>query len=133
MLPLRGGQDVSITPEQLAEWKRLAEKATPGPWTHEYLDDSSVAINHPVEVEHDGERYTMEDWLLMARKCDSCRGSDRRCYMPSHADTQFIASAREAVPALIAEVERLQEVAAGLREERCTHVGGVVTDPWCGG
>lgn len=73
-----------ITPEQLAEWRSRAEAATPGPW----------AV-HVRRIDMDGVRT--EDGVSLV--------VDAVEYDP---DAPFIAVAREAVPALIAEVERLQ-------------------------
>jgi len=78
-----------VTPEQLAEWAALTDAATMGPWEVRRLSwpqDSRDAsdIVSPFGVISDAEN------------------------MPKAADAAFIAAARAAVPALIAEVQRLR-------------------------
>jgi hypothetical protein len=83
-----------ITPEQLAEWKKLAAEATSGPWEFRATPDSSgiqfvVAPNGP---------KSSQGFEFIAADC-------------SHKNNgQFIAAAREALPMLIEEVERLREM-----------------------
>jgi hypothetical protein len=81
-----------ITSEQLQHWRALAEAATPGPWEGEsvWSDDSD---SYYVAVA-DG-RGLLDTYISI-----------------SDADAAFIAAARTAVPALLAEVERLQAVIA---------------------
>jgi hypothetical protein len=74
-----------VTDEQLQEWQRLADEATPGPWENWTIED-------------DGNRQ--DEWSAVG---------------PVHADMQgavkdaaFIAAARTAVPALVAEVRMLR-------------------------
>jgi len=76
----------AITPEQLAEWKRLADAATEGPW-------ASVEIS-PEDKEWGACEITAGDGYVSTMIC----GVD---------NAAFIAASRNAVPALIAEVERL--------------------------
>lgn len=83
-----------ITPEQLAEWKRLVQEATEGPWEAEYYHNGNY-INRAgsffEQIVQDG--------------------------IPERGDTDFIVMAREAVPALIAEVERLQSAMKNALED----------------
>lgn len=85
-----------ITNEQLAEWKGLAEKATPGPWSkrnkvgYVYSDDpqsSCVVAVCGDFLDKELTRFNGDRW---------------------NADGDFIAASREAIPALIAEIERLK-------------------------
>ncbi len=73
-----------ITKEQLEKWKQLDEAATDGPWRF----DHGHVVHKDVSV----------IWIA------NCRSSP----VPEY-DAEFIAAAREAVPALISEVERLQQ------------------------
>ena len=88
-----------ITPEQLAQWRALADAATPGPWeaTSTWSDDGD---SYYVAVV-DG-RALLDTYVSM-----------------TDADAAFIAAAREAVPALLAEVERL--TAEVRRHEEAEH------------
>ena len=87
-----------LTNAKLAEWKALADAATPGPWI-EY------------ERETHGEHYVV--WIGtdsgdIAKLCD-CVKVRGEVDGAVKADAEFIAAAREAVPVLIDEVERLRE------------------------
>lgn len=73
---------MSITKEQLAEWKALEAKATKGPW----------AITNLINDGNTRLEIAFGD------------GSPMGFY-----DAEFCCTARTAVPALIAEVERLQD------------------------
>lgn len=86
-----------ITEEQLAEWSAMAEKATPGPWRH--------------------ERDGIGDFV---RKADGGLGSSVCTMVNDYSvDGPLIAASRTAVPALIAEVRRLQrELAFDVAPER---------------
>lgn len=77
-----------ISPDKIAEWRKLCEGATPGPWTIDggYVWGFCPLIKNqttPTEliVEQDGHDY----------------------------DKRFIAAARTALPELLDEVERLQK------------------------
>ncbi len=90
-----------ITAEQIAEWKALAEKATEGPWTtgqagnlRVYGPDGSGVYSGPI--------------------CEAIRTTQR-------PDISFIAASRTAVPALIAEVEKLRQALRKI--ERAQHSG----------
>jgi hypothetical protein len=85
-----------IDPKQLGEWQALSDNATPGPWTlrpdhddadHDHVESSQGSIAQ-VEILDGIEVSEGED-------------------VP---DAAFIAAARTAVPALIAEVLRLREM-----------------------
>lgn len=75
---------MTITPDLLARWKDLAAKATAGPW-----DDDQGGVQRP-------DKDELLEW-----------DGDGPCSM-NQDDAAFIAEARTAVPALIAEVESLQ-------------------------
>lgn len=90
------------TADDLAEWRRLADAASPGPW---------LAFSRDTEPDRDGDNWDITDdpdWTVTAN------------YVPVSAmtgawdDYPFIAAARTAVPALLAEVERLTTESADL-------------------
>jgi hypothetical protein len=78
-----------IPPERIAEWKALAVKATRGDWFHGPAEDTRVMI----------------------RGGDRCVTVCRHTAVSEQAinDAAFIAAARQAVPELIGEVERLRD------------------------
>jgi len=81
-----------ITPEKLAEWEALAEKATPGPWQ---VGDGGMCL------EPKSERIV---WVGYA--------ATYTLFYPSEycviSDAKFTAAARTALPEAIAEIRRLQ-------------------------
>jgi hypothetical protein len=105
-----------MTPEHLAELERLADAATPGPWT------TGTGTNglHPWEVVTSPHLPAVE-----------MHGDDATAV----ADAVFIAAARQAVPALVAEVRRLAReagLAADLRQE-ITRLRAVAARDVCSG
>ena len=92
-----------MTPEQLAAIRARAEAATPGPWrVVEDIEWGTGAaeyhwyryVDGPTDY---GDEYGYEYQIL------------------SREDAAFIAHAREDIPALVAEVERLQAELARVR------------------
>jgi hypothetical protein len=86
-----------MTEEDLQQWRALSEKASPGPWCHVQTRTSRGEIH--CDVVRVGPQQT-----TLAYDGD---GGDADFY---ERDAAFIAVAREAVPALIAEVERLRAI-----------------------
>lgn len=85
-----------VTAEQLAEWKTLADNATPGPWTTQKPAlDAATGFAGGVIV----AAVARGQGVYASPPGGSYPENDRR----------FIAAARTAVPALLAEVERLRE------------------------
>jgi hypothetical protein len=84
-----------ISPAKLEEWKGLADRATPGPWVHLWVraDQQALFTTPGNEIRLDGGGH----------------------FLPY--DATFIAAARTAVPALIAEVERLREALTKAAEQ----------------
>jgi hypothetical protein len=70
---------VYMTTERLAELSAIAAGATPGPW---------ISLFRAVRIPQAGEPFDM--------------------FVGDEDDADFIVAAREAVPELIAEIERLQ-------------------------
>ncbi len=68
-----------ITTEQLAQWRVVCEKATPGPW----IEDGCASVES-------SEGFMIAD------------------YVPDSDNVDFIVVARSALPALLDEVERLR-------------------------
>lgn len=82
-----------LTEEQLAELEALADAATPGPW---------------------GVYHDIDDWYDVW--ADIAIKGDTRVSGPGiYADASFIATARTAIPQLIAEVRRLKAKITWLR------------------
>lgn len=86
---------MTIDASTLRKWKELCEAATPGPWEATFVfgsPDFPIAV-----VTADAKSDTIVG--ILQGDCSE-RPSD---------DIRFIAASREAVPALIAEVERLMK------------------------
>lgn len=89
-----------ITKEQLEELKKLERECTTGPWS--FVEDAPYS---------DGEGvYGADNEQITAMTCEGCGGF-------RHQDHKFIAAARNALPELIAEVERLQKFVNALSDE----------------
>jgi hypothetical protein len=97
--------------------QKLADEATPGPWTwtdHRVPDLEGVAGN---------EDYSYQIDVLAAAHYGEC-GCRSACTLELYvnkADSDFIAAARTAVPALIAE---LRATRTENEQLRATQVGG---------
>jgi hypothetical protein len=91
-----------ITREELDKWKKLAEAATAGPWKWHGITqftDYFVAGDVTIPVSERAER--------------AC---GRYSHRMDVENAEFIAAARDAVPRLVAEVERLRDM---ISCERC--------------
>lgn len=77
-----------MTPERLAELRAIAAAATPGPWT------------------------TSSAWSVRSGRDELVAATS---YYNHEADAEFIAAARTAIPALLAEIERLVSERGALR------------------
>lgn len=105
--PVSPAQD-AVSDAEAAEWARLAAEATEGPWVVD-LDGSIGAPMAGLVCGEDG--HPRPD-------CSEC--GTRVCHvnvMPSEPDAVFIASARTAVPLLLAEREALRAEVAALWAE----------------
>lgn len=87
-----------MTEEELAALEALTEAATAGPW--EWNDHDL----HAVSVANDDPWDPASGQKIIV--------TDSGAYPPEKDDAAFIAAARTAVPALIAEVRRLRAVEA---------------------
>lgn len=81
-----------VSDAELAEMEARCEAATPGPWTS-YIEGR----NHESGC----------DFIMTGLGDD--RGEDIQLIGATHADQDFIASARRDVPRLIAEIRRLRK------------------------
>ena len=93
-----------LTTAQLAAWAALADAATPGPWRAGTVErEGKVWVNHRDGIAGPvlGERCLL----------------NMNLHFPHTADRAFIAAAREAVPALVAEVRALRSENYDLRAE----------------
>lgn len=86
-----------IPPEKLKLWRELAEKATPGPWELVESDDDVLRVVQTYG-KHGIRRHICE-----------------MCIEAGLSDPEFITASREAVPALIEEVERQEQEIHTLR------------------
>lgn len=78
---------IKVTPEYLAELRRLADAATPGPWDSDYrLGDIAI----PVYVGED----EWEAYRLGAFECTN--------------DAKFATASRTAIPELLDHIEKLE-------------------------
>lgn len=106
-----------MTDEELDELEALANAATPGPW-------------------NSGTAFCCPDmgWLANPKGKVCNLEASKKTHSLLAEDAQFIAACREAVPALISEVRRLQElICRAERDGFCfdhpEHARGC---PWCG-
>jgi hypothetical protein len=87
---------IKVTNEWLAWIKKITEKATPGPWTNRFrgrYHKRSGTIN---SIAHESNINVCHiDWM-----------NDSEHF----ANSDFIAASREAIPALITEIERLKKI-----------------------
>lgn len=96
------------TTRQLEEWKVLAEKATPGPWTDEPSSGVMVLSEHMTICDIRGWGYlTGEGGLNLTVK---------QAEAVQETNSAFIAASRTAIPTLIAAVERLRDALRGTKE-----------------
>lgn len=91
-----GSEPQAVTEEQLAEWERVEKAATAGPWTW-WTSCSFRRLSSDA---------TGKDGDVLAG--DIQRSDGHPDVLCSDGDRAFIAAARTAVPALLAEVRRLR-------------------------
>jgi hypothetical protein len=117
------GSIMTITPEQMTECKRLCEAATEGPW-----HPLSEAI-HAIAIRCNDDGYLSHGiYAKLIGGVDIVKGKPQIGI--SEEDRDFIAVARTALPALIAEVERLRAVLEMIaRTFTENSFGGTVTLP----
>lgn len=95
-----------MTPEQLLAIKERAAMATAGPWQWSrtwhmpYAGSLRWRLINPADP-----KGTINDYLVLLTSCET-DWDDKP--LERSADFEFIAAARQDVPDLIAEIERLQ-------------------------
>ena len=96
-----------LTDEDLAAIRARVEAATPGPWVHQITTACYSVIQG-------GDRRSDHVHLaMMGTDGDGSPYNEPETYPNGDNDAEFIAHAREDVPALVAEVERLRNLLTG--------------------
>ncbi|RKZ78629.1 MAG: hypothetical protein DRR19_26125 [Candidatus Parabeggiatoa sp. nov. 1] len=90
-----------LTREELKQITERCEKTTPGPWIS-YIE---------------GREHTSGSSFIMTGESDS-RGEDIELSGATADDQDFIAHARQDIPQLLKEIERLYKVISQLRQTR---------------
>jgi len=112
-----------ITDAELDAIRARTKAATPGPWTYSMSGDLGTKA---------------ELRLIVRRHLAEPLGTMEPNWIPGNADMSFIKNAREAVPALLDEVERLRTQLAAIREkagpiiefEKVTSMGAGQPQDW---
>lgn len=109
-----------IDAKRLAEIRARAECATAGPW---WWDEDRREVRSVNAVDEWGHRYDRDE------SSGPIVETDMGHYPPYRVDREFIAHARQDVPDLLAEVERLRNLVAAVewRGHDCYEMC-----PWCG-
>lgn len=95
----------TVTTEQLAEWERLADEATEGPWAVDaIMDDSETEIILGYEIPNAGSPI-----MLAATFDDDDEGPGRITPREGRNNARFIAASRIAVPLLIQRIRELEK------------------------
>lgn len=109
---------MEITEAELDQMRERAAAATPGPWVHDSckemvtLEDGSEGRAYAVaQDDHEDKTVVMSDWCPGNVICET---SDRN--QEAYGNVTFIAHAREDVPRLVGEVQRLRQLLAEIRE-----------------
>jgi hypothetical protein len=118
---LRGKTAMDFKPlsdDELHQIRQRCENATPGPWVWVNAEVNGLSEVNPGKlVQWDPSRLTEvdgipvflgQDEVLAAEECDGYTGS----FFINLADAAFIAHAREDIPKLLAEVDRLRGLPA---------------------
>lgn len=108
------------TKEQREHWARLEQAATPGEWGIE--EGSSFVMVHSLgDLQDCGDYGVLPSWIC---NCGRCYGGDvslERVMERVKGNAAFIAAARTAVPALLADVAELEAEVARINA-RLAHV-----------
>lgn len=103
-----------MTESKLKAIEERAEKATPAPWQHGF-DDGSGRVTKDADWPQGAYIVRGDDTIVTGGNFEGIA-----CGVEELADADFIAHARQDVPALIAEVRRLREVLHSIATE-CPH------------
>lgn len=112
-----------LTTEQLEAIRKRAEAATEGPWEISNITDIFTGLG---AMNNEGIAADQNDGWQIA-DCGSGvtfveRELESLSFDEAQANTQFISAARTDIPALLAEVERLQEEANNLERFSTDHL-----------
>jgi hypothetical protein len=102
---------IPLTDQQLDDYDRLAQAATPGPWCTDAWEIYQGAEYQP----------GLSMWIG-----ETCRGTSSP--VQDRTDAEFVAHARTAMPALVAEVRRLRTVVAAAREQGITDAAALLDE-----
>ena len=106
-----------LSAEDLAQIRRRCDAAAPGPWKAEKGDPQWGSIGYEV---------------LGVEKGDcNCPDSDIPAMLADEEDAIFIAHAREDVPRLLAEVERLRNIMSDIAAIAADHDGMTTVQGLC--
>jgi len=105
---------MTVTPEQIAEWKRLADAATEGPWEGDGF--RFISAMGAVDT-YSGSVWASIIEVYNIERNDSF-GRNWSSSGTAAANAAFIVASRSAVPALITEIERLTAERDALKERR---------------
>jgi hypothetical protein len=133
-----------VSPEEIERLKALAEKATPGPWrwilsakSKDVRLESGGTPGHELVMDFTrwgisgaAPRFSNGGLMAHAQKwAQNVPGREHHSHWyqtVAHPDAAFIAAAREAVPALIADLERARELLERTLSQLCD--SGHLTD-----
>jgi hypothetical protein len=117
-----------VTDERLAEWGRLADAATDGPWESAvggiYYDPRKPGLTDRADIK---TAWTWQPTYKSGDKKGQPKGEPEHVAVAFGVlfpaillpDAAFIAAARTAVPELVAEVRRLRAELAAAKGEVC--------------
>lgn len=125
-----------VTEAELAEWKAKTDAATEGPWLIE--EDDPVAEPWLIDESMDSIQIALAHRLTIGQGGEF---DDSRCVADiswsnglteqDSRNAQFIAAAREAMPRLLAEVERLRAQVAWAEYEFAVCLNCELYDEHC--
>jgi hypothetical protein len=126
--PVENGHQEPPTPEELAHWRDLSDKATRGPWAwneerwnallkrknspHKYIYALQGPPRCPAEWADQWDYRT-----IMKLQWYSVKGSMLLDGSPPPADRAFIAEARTALPRCLDYIDQLHQQIAALKED----------------
>lgn len=91
-----------MTPDELTRLRELDAKASPAPWSYNpWSANSSGEVTQNITY-----GWGEEEEILIGEVS----------YLLIESDAEMIAESRNAIPALLAEIERLQQIEKGLKE-----------------
>lgn len=124
-----------MTDEELVRIERLANNATPGPWTTEKpkANDDGWATGVVIAATYGGQGIFAKNGKPARTKPTGHVYADPPGGQMPAADQAFLAAGREAVPELIAEVRRLRGELARAHEPKVPFDKFDALNPYEGG